>query len=75
MRDLQTVLPDLLQIDAPVFPVTAADLMAQGYKAGPELGAALNALRDYWLEKNCAATKVSVWRCLNLEFEFWEIGN
>ncbi|HEY1096402.1 MAG TPA: CCA tRNA nucleotidyltransferase [Alphaproteobacteria bacterium] len=34
-------------------PVTANDLMERGYKAGPELGAALHKVRQYWLDHDC----------------------
>lgn len=47
---------DLLDIArywrAPVFPVTGQDLMAQGYKQGPELGAALKQMEQDWIFEN-----------------------
>ncbi len=47
---------DLLDIArywrAPVFPVTGQDLMAQGYKQGPELGAALKQMEQDWILEN-----------------------
>jgi tRNA nucleotidyltransferase (CCA-adding enzyme) len=48
-----------LNIDAkvPAFPVTGADLIANGMKPGPEMGAKLNILRTKWKQSNFTATK------------------
>lgn len=35
--------------DVPKFPVSGADLIAQGFKPGPELGAKLKALEEEWI--------------------------
>ncbi len=64
MAALHAVLPDLLAVASPVFPVTANDVMTEkALQPGPELGRALNKMRDYWLETNCVATKDE---CLNI---------
>lgn len=42
--------------DAPKFPVSGADLIAQGYKPGPELGAKLKALEEEWIAGGFTAT-------------------
>lgn len=41
----------------PVFPLKGADLLEQGFAAGPELGQLLKKLRDEWLESDCTHTK------------------
>ncbi len=43
--------------EAPEFPVTGNDLIAKGMKSGPELGKALNALKDKWKQSGYKATK------------------
>lgn len=37
---------------APVFPMSGEDLLAQGYKPGPELGARLRELEEEWMREN-----------------------
>jgi len=62
-KDLISALATLqgkdLNIDAkvPEFPVTGADLIANGMKPGPEMGAKLNILRTKWKQSNFTATK------------------
>ena len=41
----------------PDFPVTGADLIANGMKPGPEMGATLNQLKQQWKQSNFKATK------------------
>lgn len=38
------------QCEVPVFPITGADLMAEGYPAGPELGRELRRLEEKWIK-------------------------
>lgn len=39
------------------FPLQGKDLLAIGYKAGPELGCKLKTAREKWFESGCEATK------------------
>ena len=49
-KEPQAALLDILQHwQAPVFPVTGEDLIAQGYQPGPELGRKLKELEEEWL--------------------------
>jgi poly(A) polymerase/tRNA nucleotidyltransferase (CCA-adding enzyme) len=45
---------------APVFPLQGRDLKAAGVPPGPELGALLRALRDWWLAGGCVAGAAAV---------------
>jgi poly(A) polymerase len=42
---------------APRFPLSGADLMARGMQPGPEIGARLKQVEDWWLEGGLAATR------------------
>lgn len=42
---------------APVFPVKGADLVALGLKPGPDMGAMLGRLEDWWMASDFTATK------------------
>ena len=41
----------------PQFPVTGNDLIAMGYKSGPELGQTLNRVKSAWKQSNFTANK------------------
>jgi tRNA nucleotidyltransferase (CCA-adding enzyme) len=62
-KDLISALATLqgkdVNIDAevPNFPVTGADLIANGMKPGPEMGAKLGQLKQKWKDSNFKATK------------------
>ncbi|MBC8429280.1 MAG: hypothetical protein H8D95_01695 [Candidatus Endolissoclinum sp.] len=62
-KDLISALATLqgkdVNIDAevPNFPVTGADLIANGMKPGPEMGAKLGQLKQKWKQSNFKATK------------------
>jgi poly(A) polymerase len=43
--------------EKPVFPIKGADLSALGAKPGPELGAALKALENTWIESGFALSR------------------
>ena len=46
--------------EVPAFPVKGADLAALGLKPGPEMGAALAALEDWWLAHDFAPDRVAL---------------
>lgn len=43
--------------ERPLFPVTGADLIAKGFKPGPELGEALKRLEERWIDSGFAESK------------------
>ncbi|MDP3524824.1 MAG: CCA tRNA nucleotidyltransferase [Hoeflea sp.] len=43
--------------ERPVFPVSGSDLMAQGVKPGPAMGARLSALEERWIDSNFTLDK------------------
>jgi tRNA nucleotidyltransferase/poly(A) polymerase len=43
--------------EKPVFPIKGADLSALGAKPGPELGGALKALENAWIESGFALSR------------------
>jgi poly(A) polymerase/tRNA nucleotidyltransferase (CCA-adding enzyme) len=45
----------LRAMDRPVFPLRGRDLVALGVAPGPELGAALHAVEEWWLAGGCVA--------------------
>ncbi len=47
----------ILNFNPPVFPVTGNDLIAMGYKSGPELGQTLNKVKSAWKQSNFTANK------------------
>ena len=53
-RDLEDLIEFAQEWERPVFPVKAADLMAQGYSEGRELGDLLWALEDEWIRSGFA---------------------
>nr|WP_233255911.1 CCA tRNA nucleotidyltransferase [Falsiroseomonas bella] len=50
----------LAEMDPPVFPLLGRDLLAQGIPPGPHVGALLAALRSWWLEGGCTATRAEL---------------
>jgi poly(A) polymerase/tRNA nucleotidyltransferase (CCA-adding enzyme) len=48
---------DVEATDAPVFPLLGRDVLAEGAPPGPEVGQMLAAIRDWWLEGGCTATR------------------
>jgi hypothetical protein len=63
MDDIQQQLDACLNADVPVCPVTSSDLLAIGFTPGPDLGLALQRVRDYWLDSDCQVSKEE---CLEL---------
>ena len=57
MQGKQELVQHIETFQAPVFPVTGNDLIAKGYKAGPELGQTLNTLKQKWKQSNFTASK------------------
>ncbi len=53
----EELLSDFGSRDIPVFPLKGADLMANGHKAGPELGAHLKRLEEEWIDSEFALSK------------------
>ncbi len=51
--------------EVPVFPVTGNDLIAMGYKSGPELGQTLNKVKSAWKQSNFTANKDDLLQNLN----------
>nr|WP_316655242.1 CCA tRNA nucleotidyltransferase [uncultured Gellertiella sp.] len=49
---LQALLARALAFEKPVFPLSGADLLAEGMSAGPEIGTILATLETIWIEKN-----------------------
>jgi len=49
-RNIVQAIDFVSNCEVPVFPVTGADLMAQGYPSGPELGRELRRLEEEWIE-------------------------
>ena len=45
----------LTAIPRPVFPLEGRDALALGMEPGPALGAALRAVREWWLQGGCVA--------------------
>jgi tRNA nucleotidyltransferase/poly(A) polymerase len=43
--------------ETPVFPVNGNDLIQIGFKPGPDLGKALNGLREVWIDLNFEKTR------------------
>lgn len=41
----------------PVFPLTGKDLLRAGYKAGPDMGAALSTVEKWWIDKGFTPNK------------------
>ena len=46
--------------EKPVFPVSGSDLIAAGFKPGPDMGKTLAALEDFWIERNFAPDRETV---------------
>lgn len=46
--------------ERPVFPVKGADLVAKGFKPGPEMGSVLSKLEAQWVESNFERTKAEL---------------
>jgi hypothetical protein len=44
---------------APVFPLQGRDLLAEGAAPGPELGALLAKLEDFWIAGGCVADRAT----------------
>jgi poly(A) polymerase len=51
------VVEQLARTNAPKFPVTGSDLLAKGYRQGPELGAALARLETAWIASNFSLSR------------------
>ena len=50
MHDKKDVYNAMVKFEAPEFPVNGKDLLAMGYRAGPQLGKMLNDLQDKWMK-------------------------
>ncbi|MTI18997.1 CCA tRNA nucleotidyltransferase [Rhodobacteraceae bacterium RKSG542] len=64
-KDLQDAYEFIKSWSVPVFPLRGKDLIGAGFKAGPELGRALEAARIAWAETDYAATKDELLAGLN----------
>jgi poly(A) polymerase len=53
---------------APRFPLQGEDLLNLGYAPGPEMGRVLNALEDWWLNKDFAPTRAECLEKLKADF-------
>ena len=45
---------------APAFPLSGADVLAQGVDAGPEVGQLLKAVEDWWIERDFAPDRAAL---------------
>jgi poly(A) polymerase/tRNA nucleotidyltransferase (CCA-adding enzyme) len=59
-QDRSALRARLAEMDPPVFPLLGRDLLAQGIPPGPHVGALLAALRSWWLEGGCTATRADL---------------
>lgn len=50
MHGKKDVYNAMVKFEAPEFPVNGKDLLAMGYRAGPQLGKMLNDLQDKWMK-------------------------
>ena len=52
MKEDERIIDILENWQAPTCPITGQDLIAEGYKTGPELGQELTRRQEEWLEDN-----------------------
>lgn len=57
LRGLPDAAKALREREFPPFPVTGDDLIALGFKAGPQIGYMLNELRTAWAHEDCRPTR------------------
>jgi poly(A) polymerase/tRNA nucleotidyltransferase (CCA-adding enzyme) len=57
--DWATLRARLSAMDAPAFPLAGADVVAEGVPPGPAVGAALAAVRAWWLAGGCEADRAA----------------
>jgi poly(A) polymerase/tRNA nucleotidyltransferase (CCA-adding enzyme) len=59
-QDRSALRARLAGMEPPVFPLLGRDLLSQGIPPGPHVGALLAALRRWWLEGGCTATRAEL---------------